>query len=362
MNIKLMERPRAALPAPAEGVHQSGQATFAQEHPQASQAAGRQGIVNTMDTQEILVIAEAIVQQAEGVIALDLVAQDGSPLPAWTPGAHIDLIFDEQFERHYSLCGDPSERRRWRVGVLREPAGRGGSEWLHERLQVGDVLRARAPRNHFALEPAESYVLVAGGIGITPLLPMIRELNRRGTDWRLLYGGRKRASMGFLPELEAYGERVSISPEDEFGVLDLKTWIGDPQPGVGVYCCGPERLLDAVELQCAGWPDGALHIERFRPRSGALEGVAGSFELVLLSTGKSCIVGPNETIIDAIDRLGLHVPRSCGEGTCGTCITAVVEGIPDHRDSFLMGKKRAANKTICVCCSRALTPRLVLDL
>ena len=311
---------------------------------------------------ELMLVAQSTSAAAEGVITVALVAQDGSDLPVWEPGAHIDLLVDGRFERHYSLCGDPHDRRQWQVAVLREPAGRGGSEWLHTELRAGVLLRARGPRNNFALEAASEYVLVAGGVGITPLLPMVRELDRQAANWRLLYGGRSRASMAFLKELESYGDRVVIHPENERGLLDLAAWIGAPREGVGIYCCGPERLLDAIEEQCEKWPDGALHIERFRPKSGALEGAANTFEVVLQRTGKSCIVQADETIIDAIDRLGVHVPRSCGEGTCGTCVTDVLEGVPDHRDSFLMGKKRAANKKICVCCSRSLSPRLVLDL
>ena len=308
------------------------------------------------------VVVASLTPLADGVMGVELARKDGGDLPAWTAGAHIDLMLDGRFERHYSLCGDPEDLRLWRIAILREPASRGGSEWLHARVKVGDELRAGGPRNHFALEPAASYILVAGGIGITPILPMVRELARQGASFRLLYGGRKRASMAFLPELEAYGERVRISPQDEDGLLDLKAWIGAPQDGVKIYACGPSALLDAVCTQCAGWPDGALHIERFRPTADALEGAAEAFEVVLQRSGLSCIVGAGETIIDAIDKLGVHVPRSCGEGTCGTCLTDVIEGIPDHRDSFLMGKKRAANKTMCVCCSRARTPRLVLDL
>jgi ferredoxin-NADP reductase len=310
----------------------------------------------------IPLVVESITREAEGVISIGLSAADGGALPAWTPGAHVDLLLDARIERQYSLCGDTNEPRRWRVAVLREPASRGGSAWLHERLQVGDRLLASPPRNHFALEPADAYVLVAGGIGITPLLPMVRELARQGAKWRLLYGGRKRASMAFICELERYGERVRVEPEDEHGLLDLERWIGPPGTAVGVYCCGPEALLAAVESQCRDWPEGALHVERFRPRPAIQPGDDGSFELILGRSGRSCVVAPHETILDALDRLGVHVPRSCGEGTCGTCLTAVLEGTPDHRDSFLMGKKRAANDAICVCCSRSRMPRLVLDL
>lgn len=310
---------------------------------------------------------ERIAHAAENVIALDLGAAGGAVLPAWSPGAHVDLLLEGGLERQYSLCGDPDDRRRWRVAVLREPDSRGGSAWLHTRLRVGDTLRVRGPRNHFPLVDAAGYLFIAGGIGITPLLPMIGAAKRRGACWSLLYGGRSIGSMAFAAELAQHGERVHICPEDRCGLLDLDTWLAVPAAGVAVYCCGPERLLQAVEARCAGWPEGALHVERFRPRPGALQGAdaqspEGAFEVVLARSGLACTVAPGQTIIDALDRAGVHVSRSCGEGTCGTCLTPVIEGIPDHRDSFLMGKKRAANQAICVCCSRALGARLVLDL
>jgi len=314
------------------------------------------------DQEKINVVVRAITSEADGVIGVTLAAPDGASLPGWTPGAHIGLLLDGGLERQYSLCSDPADHDHWRVAVLREPASRGGSEWLHAQLKVGDVLRASGPSNQFPLVDAASYLFVAGGIGITPLLPMISALEQRGASWRLLYGGRQLGSMAFVKALEAYGERVQIRPEDQHGLLDLQGWIGEAQPGMVVYSCGPERLLEAVEAQCANWPEGALHIERFRAKPGALEGAQDSFEVVLAKSQKSFRVNANETIIDALDKTGIHVPRSCGEGTCGTCLTPVLEGIPDHRDSFLMGKKRAANKTICVCCSRSLSPRLVLDL
>ncbi|WP_200878934.1 PDR/VanB family oxidoreductase [Actibacterium sp.] len=301
-------------------------------------------------------------READDVVGLVLVDPEGADLPAWSPGAHIDLALGESLVRQYSLCGDPEVRQEWRVAVLREPESRGGSKWIHSDLKVGQLIEAQGPRNNFGLEPAREYLFVAGGIGVTPLLPMIQELARKGADWRLLYGGRKQASMAFTDALGEYGERVQIRPEDQFGLLDLKAFLGSPREGVGIYTCGPERLLEAIEMETANWPEGTLHMERFKPKPGALEGASGSFEVILAKTGGSVTVGPDETIIDALDRIGLHVPRSCGEGTCGTCLTKVLDGTPDHRDSFLMGRKRAENKAMCVCCSRALTPTITLKL
>jgi len=314
---------------------------------------------------DINLTVKSIHVEAEGVISIGLVASDGQALPAWTPGAHITVVVGSQLERQYSLCGDPGNADEWQIAVLKEPESRGGSTWIHDHLKVGDVLRAGLPSNQFPLDSASAYKFVAGGIGITPFLPMIQSLSRRGASWQLLYGGRHLRSMAFVEMLRRYGKRVLVVPEDQHGLLDLKGWIGSPQPGEVIYCCGPERLLQAVEAHGEAWPEGVLHIERFRARPGALEGSVDSnapFEVVLAKSGRSCSVGPDETIIDALDKVGVHVPRSCGEGTCGTCLTTVLEGTPDHRDSFLMGKKRAANNAICVCCSRSSSAKLVLDL
>jgi len=316
----------------------------------------------TRDESVIDVVVASIADAAEGVRSIVLRAVDGADLPPWQAGAHIDLLLNPELERHYSLCGDPGDRSCWRIAVLKEAAGRGGSDWVHSRLSPGDVLKVRGPRNHFELVVAQSYLFIAGGIGITPLLPMMREVEQRGASWRLLYGGRSRRSMAFCAEVDAYGERVAVRPEDQFGLLDLKGFLGAPRADVAIYVCGPERLLAAVEALGESWPADALHVERFRPRPQSVESVARDFDVVLAKSGITAAVGPNESIIDALDRVGVHVPRSCGEGTCGTCLTPVLEGIPDHRDSFLMGKKRAANNALCVCCSRSLTPRLVLNL
>lgn len=310
----------------------------------------------------IELVTETIAPAADGVLVITFRSADGGLVPGWAPGAHISLQLHNGLQRQYSLCGDLHDRDRWQIAVLQESESRGGSLWLHTRLREGHRLLAEGPYNNFALANADEYILVAGGIGITPLLPMVRELDRRGAKWRLLYGGRRRAGMAFIDALEAFGDRVVIRSEDEHGLLDLSSWISAPKTSTAVYCCGPERLLQAVEAVAANWPDGALHMERFRPRPVAAGGESGSFEVILAKSGQICCVGANETIIEALDRIGLHVPRSCGEGACGTCLTKVIDGIPDHRDSFLIGKKRSTNTAICICCSRSKTPQLTLDL
>lgn len=314
-----------------------------------------------MSEQTIAARVETVEHAAEGVVVLRLAPADRDALPAWQPGAHVDVMTPVG-PRQYSLCGDPADPARWRIAVRREQPGRGGSAWLHDAVSAGDTLELRGPRNHFLLEHADSYLFIAGGIGITPLLPMVADVAQRNVDWRLVYGGRRLSAMAFVDELRAYGERVTLWPEDERGLIDLEALLGQPRPGTLVYCCGPEPLLAAAEDRCAAWPSGALRVERFHPRDGALDGERGAFEVELAYSGLTLSVGPDETIVDVVLRAGIDVPTSCREGTCGTCETVVLEGEPDHRDSFLTPEERASGETMMICCSRSRTPRLVLDL
>ncbi|MER6976977.1 ferredoxin reductase, partial [Streptomyces carpinensis] len=192
---------------------------------------------------------------ADGVVSLTLAHADGTRLPDWTPGSHIDLVLPNGATRQYSLCGDRWDPYSYRVAVLREPAGRGGSAYVHDTLTPGARVGVGGPRNHFPLAPADRYLFIAGGIGVTPLLPMIRQAELMGADWQLLYGGRTRTSMAFRDELTAaHGDRVTVAPQDECGLLDLGAWLSEPAAGTKVYCCGPGPLLAAVEDACAAWP------------------------------------------------------------------------------------------------------------
>lgn len=300
-------------------------------------------------------------EEASGVKSFALEAIDGGSLPAWESGAHVDMMLAPGISRQYSICGDPADRSCLRFAVLREPESRGGSILLHEKFNVGDEVQVVAVRNNFALVPAELTLLVAGGIGVTPLLAMARELERQGHAWRMLYGGRSRASMAFLDELSFYGDKVIVRPQDEFGLLDLASFLGAPEPGKVAYCCGPEPLIKAVEAYCADWPEESLQIERFRPKEQEPHLPDAPFEVELRQSGKTVTVAPGQSIADALEQVGVFIPRSCNEGTCGTCLTRVIEGTPDHRDSFLRPKQRAKNNSIMVCVSRSLTQRLVLD-
>ena len=300
---------------------------------------------------------------AEGVVTLTLADPGGGELPGWTPGAHVDLLLTPELTRQYSLCGSPSDRDRWRIGVLLDEGGRGGSKHVHAMVQPGTRVQVRGPRNNFPLAAAGRYVFVAGGIGITPLVPMIAEAEATEAEWRLHYGGRRRQSMAFVDELlERYGDRVDVWPEDEHGMLDLAAVLGQPQPGALVYTCGPEGLLQAVEARCAGWPAGSLHVERFaaKPVDGAA--AVTTFEVVCQRSGITVTVPEDKSILEVVQDAGVAALSSCLEGVCGTCETAVVEGEPDHRDSLLTADEKAAGDYMMICVSRCNGPRLVLDL
>ncbi|MDQ0797999.1 PDR/VanB family oxidoreductase [Streptomyces sp. B1I3] len=303
-------------------------------------------------------IVRRMTWEAEGVLSVELARPDGKPLPAWTPGAHIDVHVGGQV-RQYSLCGDPHDADVYRIGVLNEPASRGGSRHVHTRLRPGQPVTVSEPRNHFALEDAAGYVFVAGGIGITPLLAMAREAARRGAAWRMVYGGRSRASMAFTPELAALGGDVTLVPQDERGHIDLDTALADLPTGTLVYSCGPEPLLAAVEERC---PQDRLRLERFSAPAVERTGDDEAFEVEFRTSGVTLTVGAGTSVIDAAESAGLTVESSCREGICGSCETRVLDGTPDHRDFLLSEAERAAGTTMMICVSRCASGRLVLDL
>ncbi|MFF3055221.1 PDR/VanB family oxidoreductase [Streptomyces sp. NPDC057909] len=314
------------------------------------------------ETELELVVARRT-DEADGVVSLELRRADGASLPGWTPGAHIDLLPAPDLVRQYSLCSLPEEAEVWRVAVLRENDGRGGSLHVHDTLAEGDAVRVRGPRNHFPLERAERYLFIAGGIGVTPIIPMLAEAERLGSAWEMAYGGRTLASMAFRDELvKRYEERVRVRPEDEYGLLDLDALLGTPQPGTLIYCCGPEPLLKAVEERCADWPDGALHLERFTPKELQAPLRDGAFDVELAQSGITVTVPPDKSVLQAVEEAGVQVLSSCQEGTCGTCETGVLAGTVDHRDSLLTPAEQSSHDTMMICISRALCPRLVLDL
>ncbi|MEU0372248.1 PDR/VanB family oxidoreductase [Streptomyces sp. NPDC006283] len=314
-----------------------------------------------MSENPLQLIVRRMTWEAEGVLSVELAHPEGKPLPAWTPGAHLDVHVGGQV-RQYSLCGDPNDTGTYRIGVLNEPSSRGGSRYVHTQLRPGQSVTASEPRNHFALEAADAYVFVAGGIGITPLLAMAREATRRGDAWRMVYGGRGRASMAFtaeLAELAALGGDVTLVPQEELGHIDLDTVLAELSEGTLVYSCGPEPLLAAVEERC---PYGRLRLERFAAPVVERTGDDEAFEVECRISGVTLTVAADTSILDAAESAGLSVNSSCRDGICGSCETRVLDGTPDHRDFLLSEAEHAAGATMMICVSRCASGRLVLDL
>jgi cytochrome P450/ferredoxin-NADP reductase len=297
------------------------------------------------------------------VLEITLSIDDRADIPDWQPGAHVDLELPDGALRQYSLCGRPGEPTL-RIAVLREAAGRGGSIVIHDDLQVGDRLRVRGPRNHFTMRPAQLLVFVAGGIGITPLLPMMEEAQHRGSDWRLIYLAKSTARMPYLDELVGeYGSRIEVWPSEDKGRFPLDAlWADIPSSDAYVYACGPDALLTGIEdsARRAG-REHQVVVERFSARQAVFE-PNRAFEAYLLRRHELVSVGENESLLDAVNRVGANVLSTCREGTCGTCEVRVVDGIPEHRDSVLSLEERLASESIMTCVSRCRGRRLVLDL
>jgi len=312
------------------------------------------------NTRELTI--EAVKTEAEDVKSFVLGDPAGNPVPAWTPGSHIDVVTPEGLTAQYSLCGGVQDRH-WRIAALLKRDGKGVSRYLHEKVRAGDILKVSAPRNHFELAPSQSYFFIAGGIGITPILPMIVEVASRGLPWRLVYGGRQRTSMAFLAELAGYGDRVQVLPESEHGLLPLPELIGKSDTQDAIYCCGPEPLIWAVEGLAHDRGLAKPHVERFTAVDTAHHADDAAFEVELAKTGQVTIpVTPQQTILEALEQRGIFPAASCREGVCGTCETAVLAGEIDHRDSVLTDGERQTGKSMMICVSRARSARLKLDL
>jgi ferredoxin-NADP reductase len=328
------------------------------------------------ETAELLVRQQRL--ESDGVMSLVLEHPDGIELPAWTPGAHIDVVLPSGTVRQYSLCSDPAEKTQYRIAVLNDPNSRGGSREIHETVRTGSLLPYRGPRNHFELEPAPHYLLIAGGIGITPILAMARQIAQGDAGLTLLYGGRTRPSMAFLEELAGFGGTVSIIPKDECGYPDLDGAMAAAPAGTAVYCCGPAPLIRAVEEACGRHLGAdAMHFERFGapvpPTAGDAESrAAGSedtatseglaeFEVELMKSNCVLKVPADRTLLDVVRDANPSILFSCEEGFCGSCETKVLAGIPEHHDTILSKADREKNETMMLCVGRSKTPLLVLD-
>lgn len=308
--------------------------------------------------------------EAQDVCSLELVAQHGE-LPAFSAGAHIDMVLpgpQGELIRQYSLCNAPGETHRYQIAVLREPQSRGGSDRVHDGLAVGDILRISVPRNHFQLAPHAAHsLLLAGGIGITPLLAMAEQLSRQGAPFTLHHATRNPARTPFLDRIAAapYAQRVihHHSEGDNAQRLDIAATLTHAEAGSHLYVCGPQRFIDAVLATARGhgWSEDRLHCEYFSAAPIDTSG-DGTFELEIASTGQVITVPPGKTALHALHDAGLDIASSCEEGVCGTCLTGVKSGTPDHRDHYLTTEEQQANDQFMPCCSRARSARLVLDL
>ncbi len=297
------------------------------------------------------------------VVQLSLGLPDGVELPHWEPGAHVDLHLPNGMTRQYSLCGSPDDGGSWTVAIMRDQRSRGGSNSAWDDLEVGGQVEVSGPRNNFPLVEAQRYVFVAGGIGITPLLPMVRSLAAGGADWKLVYGGRRRSSMAFADELsEQYGDRVDLVPEDERGLIDLPAVLAVPDPASAVYVCGPEGLIAAAERTAATWHDGALRVERFVASALIAPNSEDAPFVVALRDGRRVSIPTSASVLEALRADGVDLDSSCEAGTCGTCEVGVLAGVPDHRDEVLDENEKAANDAMMICVSRSLSPVLELDI
>jgi vanillate O-demethylase ferredoxin subunit len=290
---------------------------------------------------------------------------EGGDLAPFTAGSHVDLHLKNGMIRSYSLVNDQHERHRYVIAVNKDASSRGGSSFVHTTFKAGDIVTVSEPRNNFALrEDAEYSLLIAGGIGITPLMSMVRRLQALGRPWKLFYAARTRRAAAFPAELDAIAPNadVDLHFDDEHAgrSLDLAAIIASAPAHAHIYCCGPVPMLDAFEKATAGRPSSHVHVEYFQAKQAPA--VDGRFEIRLARSKRTIAVEPSKTILDAVLDAGVMANYSCSEGVCGTCETRVIEGIPDHRDLFLSPEEKAANKTIMICCSGSKSGTLVLDL
>ncbi|VVE77258.1 cytochrome P450/oxidoreductase [Pandoraea sputorum] len=312
------------------------------------------------------VVVESVTPVAEGIVKLRLVAPDGRTLPRWAPGSHIDIECGETgLSRQYSLCGDPMDAAALEIAVLHEPEGRGGSNWVHTQVSVGDRLRIRGPRNHFRLdETTPRAIFVAGGIGVTPIAAMARRAKVLGIDYEIHYSGRSRRTMALVDELQTlHGERLHLWVKDEGQRADYAALLATPQDGTQVYACGPVRMLDGLAQCCAHWPDDTLRVEHFQSQLGTLDPEKEhAFEVTLKDSGITVMVPADQTLLTALRAANIDVQSDCEEGLCGSCEVQVLEGDVDHRDVVLTRTERDANTKMMSCCSRACGKKLVLAL
>ncbi|MYM34481.1 2Fe-2S iron-sulfur cluster binding domain-containing protein [Duganella sp. FT94W] len=321
-----------------------------------------------MSTARLQVRVAQRCNEAEDICSYELVSVDGAELPPFTAGAHIDVHVGDGLVRQYSLCNPPHERHRYLIGVLRDPASRGGSRAMHEQVQTGATLQISAPKNHFPLAEAPRSLLLAGGIGVTPVLAMAEALSAQGAPFEMHYCARS-------PERAAFRERIAASafaPQVHFHYdsgdaaqkLDLPALLAGLDRGTHIYLCGPQGFIDYVKgcAKAHDWPQEQVHLEYFGAAVAPAAGGDQPFEVKLASSGKVYTIPADSTVLRVLNDAGVFIPASCEQGVCGTCLTRVLDGVPDHRDLYLEQAEQAANDQFTPCCSRSKTAMLTLDL
>jgi vanillate O-demethylase ferredoxin subunit len=327
--------------------------------------------MSSAQTLQVRVAAKSA--EALDIVTLELVAVDGKPLPAFSAGSHVDVMLSggpsgPGLTRQYSLCNDPKETHRYQIAVLRDPASRGGSQAVHDSVNEGDVLQISTPKNHFGLaHDAKKHLLLAGGIGVTPILCMAERLAQTGADFQMHYATRAPERTAFRARIAAsnFANRVQFHYDNGEAAqkLDMQALLAKPQQGTHLYVCGPKGFMDAVlgSARAQGWPESQLHYEFFGAEV-ATSDKDEAFEIKLASSGRIIQIAKDKTVTKALAEAGVDIMMSCEQGVCGTCLTRVIGGVPDHKDSYLTPEERAANDQFLPCCSRSKTPLLVLDL
>ncbi|MDO9280103.1 MAG: PDR/VanB family oxidoreductase [Polaromonas sp.] len=306
--------------------------------------------------------------EALDIDSFELVAVDGQPLPAFSAGSHVDVHLPGGLVRQYSLCNSSGENHRYQIAVLKDANSRGGSKAMHEQVKVGDALQISAPKNHFMLaHEAKRHVLLAGGIGVTPILCMAERLTATGADFEMHYCTRSVERTAFRARMAETGlaAKVAFYVDDAVPAqkLDIAKLLAKPEPDVHLYACGPKGFMNAVleTARSSGWNEAQLHYEFFGADVSPVA-TDETFEVQVASSGQIVTVGKEQTILDALAAAGVEILSSCEQGVCGTCLTRVIEGVPDHRDMYLTPEEQAANDQFLPCCSRSKSARLVLDI
>ena len=330
----------------------------------------REEAVEDIEAATLDVRVKQIRYEGKGINSYEFTSPSGKALPRFKAGSHIDIHLKNGAIRQYSLCNSPAERNRYVIAVLKDENGRGGSRAVHENISAGDIVTISKPRNHFVLsEDAKKVILIAGGIGVTPLKAMAHELEERGVDFVMHYCARSAAAAAFGPELERMQRmgklRYHFDDGEAANQLDLRALLSEPTPGTHVYYCGPGGFMAACADAASHWPKGTVHFEHFKaPEQPKREPTGtdnqGGCDVTIASTGQVVHVGPNQNFSEALNEAGIDVPTSCCAGLCATCKVRYLEGEVEHNDFILDDEDRKEFLTICV--SRPLSKTLVLDL